>query len=92
MLSMSPLQDGRMRQVQSIWETHDVPSGQKCYMRKTDLCNSYRDALVAVVDVDAILSPRDGRFRMATGRLALQHGWLTHCHHNVHWVLPEVIA
>lgn len=54
--------------------------------------SSYRDALVTVVDVDAVLSPRDGRLRVPAGRLALQHSRLAHCHHDVHWVLPEVIA
>lgn len=53
---------------------------------------SYRDAFISVVYVGAVFPPGDCWFRMTTRWLALQYGGLTHCHHNIHWVLSEVIA
>lgn len=51
----------------------------------------HRDALVAVVDVGAVLLPGDGGLRVPARRLALHHRWLPRRHHHVRGVLPEVV-
>lgn len=52
---------------------------------------AYRDPVIFEVEASFVLPPEGGGLRVATRRLTLQAGCLTHRHHHVLGVLPEVV-
>ena len=59
--------------------------------RRSNL-STYRDSLISVVYVKAVLLPGDGGLWVPAGGHALHHGRLARRHHHIHRVLPEVVS